>query len=160
MDNKKRHFADQQKRGIRRLIFVVAVIFCSWFKSGAQPILEVNDQIIEHNFMPNELSYYLDSTNTLSFSQITADSFSNRFEQHFSYRNKDFKKNSSYWIRLPIRHSATSSKIWLLEFYDQTIDHIEMYIPQHDGSYRNLLMGDNQPFAHRTFRHKNFEVST
>lgn len=141
-----------------RLILVLGIIFCSCFPSGAQPILEVNDQIIEHNFMPYELTYYIDSTNALSFWQISSNSFSNRFDQHSSYQNKDFKKNSSYWIRLPIRHSGKSNKIWLLEFYDQTIDHIEMYIPQQDGSYRNMLMGDSQPFAHRTFRHKNFEV--
>jgi hypothetical protein len=124
----------------------------------AQTALEVRDDIIEHNFMPNELTYYIDKTNSLSFWQISSNGFSNRFQEHASYQNKDFIKNASYWIRLPIRHSANTKKIWLLEFYDQTIDNIEMYIPQENGSYRNLVMGDSQPFPHRTFRHKNFEV--
>jgi hypothetical protein len=46
----------------------------------------------------------------------------------------------------------------LLEFYDQTIDFIDAYIPHEDGSYSNMVMGDSQPFAQRTFRHKNFEI--
>jgi hypothetical protein len=108
--------------------------------------------------MPNELTYYIDHTNSLSFWQISSNGFSNRFQAHASYQNKDFVKNASYWIRLPIRHSVETKKIWLLEFYDQTIDHIDMYIPQENGSYTNMVMGDEQPFPQRTFRHKNFEV--
>ena len=139
-------------------VFGFGILMCLWLSAQSQPILEVHDEIIECNFMPYELTYYIDSTNSLSFWQISTNGFSNRFEQHASYQNKDFKKNASYWIRLPIRHSVDSKKIWLLEFYDQTIDHIEMYIPQENGSYRNMVMGDSQPFPQRTFRHKNFEV--
>lgn len=135
-----------------------AILLCLWSPAEAQPILEVNDKIIEHNFMPNELTYYIDTTNALTFWQISSNGFSNRFQAHATYQNKDFRTNASYWIRLPIRHSVASKKIWLLEFYDQTIDHIEMYIPQEDGSYKNMLMGDSQPFPKRTFRHKNFEI--
>jgi hypothetical protein len=49
-------------------------------------------------------------------------------------------------------------KIWLLEFYDQTIDHIEAYIPQRDGSWQIVYLGDQQPFYKRFFKHKNFEI--
>ena len=138
------------------LVFAILLGISSIVK--AQPALCVNDEIIEHNFMPNELTYYIDNTNSLSFWQISSNGFSNRFQAHASYQNKDFVKNASYWIRLPIRHSIETKKIWLLEFYDQTIDHIDMYIPQENGSYRNIVMGDGQPFPQRTFRHKNFEV--
>ncbi|MEJ7644890.1 MAG: 7TM diverse intracellular signaling domain-containing protein [Chryseolinea sp.] len=141
-----------------RLILVLGFLFCSRFPGNAQPILEVDDQIIERNFTLNDLAYFIDSTNSLSFSQVVTSSFSNRFEQHSSYQNKDFKANASYWIRLPIHHSKNSNKIWLLEFYDQTIDHIEIYIPRQNGDYQKMLMGDRQPFSQRTFRHKNFEV--
>ncbi len=141
-----------------RRAFYILNILCMCWATHAQPVLEVNDEIIEYNLMPNALTYYIDTTNSLSFWQISSNSFSNRFEAYPNYQNKDFKKNASYWIRLPIRHSVASDKIWLLEFYDQTIDIIDMYIPDDDGSYRNLLMGDSQPFSKRTFRHKNFEV--
>lgn len=128
------------------------------FQYAAGQTVEVNDSVVERNFMPYELTYYIDITNSLSFWQISSNSFSNRFEAHPDYQNKDFKTQASYWIRIPIRHTAASSKIWLLEFYDQTIDHIDGYIPREDGSYENIVMGDSQPFSQRSVRHKNFEV--
>ncbi|MBL0744270.1 7TM diverse intracellular signaling domain-containing protein [Chryseolinea lacunae] len=126
--------------------------------ASAQKVFEVEDGRNEHNFMPYELEYYVDTTNTLSFWQVSSNSFSNRFQAHPDYHNKDFKTNASYWIRLPVRHRANSTEVWMLEFYDQTIDEIEAYIPQENGSYRNVMMGDSQPFAHRLLRHKNFEI--
>lgn len=124
----------------------------------AQDILHVNDQVDEVNFMPYDLVYFIDSTNSMSFADISRPSFSPRFCQHDSYQNKDFMRDASYWIRLPIRHTAESEKIWLLEFYDQTIDEIDAYIPGEDGTYRLKQMGDNRPFYDRTFKHKNFEL--
>ena len=141
-----------------RKILAFAILVGIAARVQAQPALCVNDEIVEHNFMPNELTYYIDITNSLAFEQISSNSFSSHFQEHASYQNKDFVKNASYWIRLPIRHSTNTKKIWLLEFYDQTIDHIGIYIPQENGSYRNIKMGDSQPFPQRTFRHKNFEV--
>jgi len=126
--------------------------------ASAQPRIEVNDTVDERNLMPYELTYYIDSANALSFQQVSAPQFSDRFQQHASYQNKDFKENASYWIRLPIKHSADTKKVWLLEFYDQTIDHIEAYIPREDGSYEHMSMGDSHSFSQRKFRHKNFEI--
>ncbi|HEY3404696.1 MAG TPA: 7TM diverse intracellular signaling domain-containing protein [Ohtaekwangia sp.] len=121
-------------------------------------VFKVDDAQTERNFMPYELPYYLDTTNTLTFWQVSSHGFSKRFQAHPSYQNKDFKPGAAYWIRLPIHHSEKTKKVWLLEFYDQTIDHIEAYVPQEDGSYQNILMGDRKPFPYRTIRHKNFEI--
>jgi len=132
------------------LIFISAA-------SRAQEAIDVDDKLIERNIMPNEVTYYIDQTNSLSFRQISSNGFSNRFLKHPDYQNKDFKNNVSYWIRLPIRHHINTKKVWLLEFYDQTIDQLDGYIPHNDGSYENIIMGDNQPFMQRTFKHKNFE---
>lgn len=141
----------------RRALWFVALLI-SFGNLAAQSVMGVDDNITEHNFMPYELTYYVDESNSLSFWQISSNSFSNRFEAHPSYQNKDFLANASYWIRIPIRHSTTTKRVWLLEFYDQTIDFIDAYVPQEDGSYRNLSMGDSRPFSERPFRHKNFEI--
>lgn len=138
------------------ILFGAIVLFLG--TARAQKIFEVNDALIERNFMPYELEYYVDTTNAISFWQISSNSFSNRFHPHPDYHNKDFKPNASYWIRLPIQHRAGTGKVWLLEFYDQTIDEIEAYIPQENGSYKNVMLGDSQPFAQRLVPHKNFEV--
>lgn len=137
---------------------VCAALLLPLFRPAAGQAVEVNDTIVERNFMPYELNYYVDTTNSLSFWQISSNSFSNRFEAHPDYQNKDFKTNVSYWIRIAIHHNVRTNKIWLLEFYDQTIDHIEGYIPHENGTYENVVMGDNQPFFRRSVRHKNFEI--
>jgi hypothetical protein len=137
---------------------------CGWFILfpgivNAQEVIEINDSMDERNFMTNELTYYIDEANSLSFNQVSSPNFSNRFQQHPSYQNKDFHSNASYWIRLPIRHTDRTEKVWLLEFYDQTIDYLEAYIPDEHGLYKNVLMGDARPFADRTFKHKNFQIT-
>jgi two-component system, sensor histidine kinase LadS len=136
--------------------FVLLLIVTSPLRG--QGILEVNDEIDEYNFMPYDLTYFIDSTNQLSFTEVSSRAFVSRFRQHTNYQNKDFKSNASYWIRLPVRHSLKTRKIWLFEFYDQTIDHLDAFVPQTDGSYKTISMGDNLPFVDRALLHKNFEI--
>lgn len=140
-----------------KLLWIVALL-CLVDRLPAQSDFEVDDARLERNFMPYELTYFLDTSNELSFWQISSNTFSNRFQPNPSYQNKDFKINASYWIRLPIHHTSKTQKVWLLEFYDQTIDQLEAYVPQLDGSYRNIIMGDRQPFSQRTVLHKNYEI--
>ena len=140
-----------------KILFAISVLLVSR-SAVAQSIVEIDDAKEERDFMPYDLVYLIDSTNTLTLPQISSASFSSRFQQHTSYQNKDFRTNASYWIRIPIKHNAKSKKVWLLEFYDQTIDQLEAFIPRGSGLYESKLMGDNQPFDHRMFRHKNFEL--
>jgi two-component system, sensor histidine kinase LadS len=139
-------------RAVVLFFFLVSVI------GHAQSVVEIQDNISERNFMPYEIPVYVDATSKLTFWEVSSNTFSNRFIPNPDYQNKDFQSNASYWIRLPIRHNPKTSKLWLLEFYDQTIDHIEAYIPLEDGSFRNVVMGDRQPFHQRLIPHKNFEV--
>src|SRR5690606_41012468 len=124
----------------------------------AQGVVEVDDTVDERNFMPNQLAYLIDSTDVLTFEDVSSPAFAGRFQTHRAYQNKDFQINASYWVRLPIRHTTETKKIWLLEFYDQTIDYLDAYVPQLDGSYKKIAMGDKLPFDHRSFHHKNFEI--
>lgn len=129
---------------------------CAWVSATGQ--IEIDDSIDERNFMPYELSFFIDESGNRTFLEISSVEFSNRFQANPNYQNTDFKTNASYWIRLPIRHTTDTRKIWLLEFYDQTIDHIDAYIPQNDGGYQIVNMGDQHPFSDRLFLHKNFEI--
>jgi two-component system, sensor histidine kinase LadS len=138
----------------------VAFVFLSFisFNLSAQSVVLIDDRQSERNFMPYEIPVYVDVTNKLTFWEISSTHFSNRFAPNHSYQNKDFIPGASYWIRLPIRHNPYSRNMWLLEFYDQTIDNIEAYIPLEDGSFRNVVMGDRNPFHQRLIPHKNFEI--
>jgi hypothetical protein len=125
---------------------------------SAQEVVRIDEAVTEYNFMPNELMYFVDRDNRLSFDDVSSDAFATRFKTNPRYQNKDFDVNAAYWIRIPIQIPFATSRIWLLEFYDQTIDQIDAYAPNADGGYRHIRLGDSLPFADRTFRHKNFEI--
>ena len=135
-----------------------AFLVCAFTPSRSQRIIEVDDSVDEWNFMPYELTYYIDSTNHRTFSDISSDAFAHRFRQHSSYQNKDFRTDVSYWIRVPVRHTLNTEKVWLLEFYDQTIDYLDAFVPQTDGTYKKVTLGDQLAFGRRTLLHKNFEI--
>ncbi len=138
--------------------FVLIFLFFGFSIVKAQSVIAINDAIDERVFMPYELSYFIDTVNTVPFKIISSPEFESRFKQHSSYQNIDFETNASYWIRLPIKPDPRSHKVWLLEFYDQTIDSLQAFVPQPDGTYRKIKMGDHRAFQDRSFRHKNFEI--
>lgn len=142
---------------MKRSGLLLLILFSS-ISVFSQQVIDVADSVDERIFMPVELTYFIDSTNSIPFREVASPDFSSHFREHASYQNKDFRTNASYWIRFPVRHRAETKKVWLLEFYDQTIDNIEAYVPAEGNSYQHLSMGDTRPFAHRTFRHKNFEI--
>jgi hypothetical protein len=141
---------------VRRFVFLLLISLVS-FGAAGQPVLRPNDDMDEVELMPYELAFFADTTNQLTFGQVSSPSFANRFVLHTGYHNKDFLTDVDYWIRLPVRHTTSTQKIWLIEFYDQTIDFIEAYLPTDEG-YRNVKLGDSYPFHDRFFRHKNFEI--
>lgn len=116
-----------------------------------------NDMQDEQVFFLKDLEILIDSTNALTFEKVTSPPYTIQFLQRGDYQNKDYKSGQSYWIRFSVEHVPTE-KVWLIEFYDQTIDHIDAYLPNPDGSYVKQTMGDAYPFWERKFSHKNFEV--
>ena len=57
-----------------------------------------------------------------------------------------------------MQNSPDSEREWYLEFYDQSIDHLEAYSPAKRGNHVRTLMGDALPFENRLFAHKNFHL--
>jgi hypothetical protein len=135
----------------------ILLLLLVWSGAVSAQEVVVNDDTDERVFMPYDLNYLIDSTNALTIGDISSAHFSNSFRSHTSYQNKDFQENSSYWIRMSIAVDADSKKIWLLEFYDQTIDIIDAFLPSEDG-HTLVRLGDTMPFGERAFRHKNFEI--
>lgn len=136
-----------------KVIFLLAMFALSAKAQTAATL----DSLDERVFLLNELEFLIDSTNSLSFDEISTSRFSNQFVRRPTYQNKDYRSGESYWIRFSVKHNPTE-KVWLIEFYDQTIDHIEAYVPRPDGTYEKEIMGDALTFQNRKFAHKNFEV--
>lgn len=138
---------------------VIVVVLCLLVTGvRGQSYAETNDTINERVFYFTDLEHVIDTTNKLSIADVSTSSFAHNFRRRETYQNKDFLPGASYWIRFPVRNKVSSAKDWLVEFYDQTIDVIEVYAPSSDGSYNRKVMGDHYPFFQRTFKHKNFEV--
>ncbi|MBL3654689.1 7TM diverse intracellular signaling domain-containing protein [Fulvivirga sediminis] len=124
---------------------------------------EVNGQIIRLNSEQeekivaiNHLKFYQDATGKTSFEKLKHEPELFRSNQNFAV--KDFDPSSTYWVKMKVRFPEGTQKQWIIEFYDQTIDHIEAYIPNKNGKYKKLILGDRYNFDQKPFLHKNFEI--
>ncbi len=136
---------------------ILFLIFISTFQCGFAQTAVVDDAVDERVFLLKDLEFFIDTTNTLTFAQASDQQFAEKFQKRESYQNKDYQAGASYWIRFSVQHNV-SNKVWLIEFYDQTIDLIEAYVPNGSNTYDEHVMGDGYPFHKRKFAHKNFEV--
>ena len=111
-----------------------------------QSLAVVDDDFVERVFHLNQMEYFIDTTNTLTIDVVSGQEYVNTFRRHDSYQNKDFVAGSSYWIRFPVKYDSDSEKSWVIEFYDQTIDRLDVFIPDDDGTFRPVTMGDHYEF--------------
>ena len=128
------------------LLFIIPAL------AHSQVVLTPDNTDDNHIYTLGDFAYYIDSTNAMTFSKIATSSLC---RVHPSYHNQDFRPGMSYWVKISIHHKP-SPKAWMLEFYDQTIDYLEAYIPSEKGGYEQVQLGDKQHFRNRLLRHKNF----
>ena len=119
----------------------------------SQPL--VLEHIQEKILRSNQIAYYEDKTDTLAFKDLK-DKHA-LFKVNKSFQPSDYNPNSAYWIKLEVIIPDSVDKIWIIEFYDQTIDLLQMYEPQLNGSYSQAVVGDYHPFSQKSIPHKNFE---
>ncbi len=142
-----------------KIIKTTLICFICWLNPNSlfsQPSL-LSDAVDEQVFFLRDVELLVDSTNSLLFKDIQSYALSNQFKKDVDYQNRDYLENVSYWIRFPI-HPGSSRKKWLIEFFDQTIDLIEVYAPNQLGEYDRHMMGDHYTFSNREYQHKNFEL--
>jgi len=140
---------------VKRILILLFSLGAAVFSFAQTAVID--DAVDERVFLLKDLEFFIDSTNTLTFSHVSSPEFATEFQHRESYQNKDYQSGASYWIRFSVKHNS-SRKVWLIEFYDQTIDVIEAFVPNSDGTYDRRIMGDRYPFDQRKFAHKNFEV--
>lgn len=75
-----------------------------------------------------------------------------------TFSPNNYHRDSYYWYRIKIKHSANTQKQWQLEFFDQTIDEIDFYYQDGQGGYEAYRIGDRFAFRERILQHKNFLV--
>lgn len=141
---------------IKALPFFIFWLFCS--NLWAQKPVQINDNVKQHIFNFAEVEVLKDEKNSFTFDQIKSEAFSKKFEPSERSTPQTTDLNTSYWAKIKIKHNSKADNRFLLEFFDQTIDHITVYMPQNDGTYVIKELGDKLNFADRTLSHKNFEV--
>jgi len=124
----------------------------------AQKPVAINDSVAQHIFNYSEIEFLKDNTNKLSFEQIRTAAYANRFQPNLKSTPQTKDLTATYWFKIRIKHNSKADKRYLLEFFDQTIDHVTAYLPQKNGSYAAKEFGDTFNFEKREVHHKNFEL--
>lgn len=141
-----------------RTVYLVAFLcFSCAFGLYAQKTVHFNDSLNQHIFSYSEI-YYLEDTGSLTIDQVTSTPYQDKFIPSQSFYPTNTNRDAAYWLRIKVRHPFHSQKDWVMEFFDQTIDHIEFYTPYPDGTYQSFVMGDLYKFSHRFISHKNFVI--
>jgi len=145
---------------LRVLYINVLVLLCAWQHVYAQKTVTLADTITQHYFSYNEIEQLEDTSGKLTFDQVKNNpAIAAKFVPSAIFTPKVTDLNTTYWYRIRINHDKTTKNNWLLEFFDQTTDNIEVYSPNTDNGYSYTHMGSDLPFADRLFQHKNFSVN-
>jgi two-component system, sensor histidine kinase LadS len=134
----------------------LVMLFC--FSLHAQEAITVSDATDQYIFTFDDLAFLEDPDGKFSIEEVRDIHQHNGFQTNALYAPHNRNTNYSYWVCIRVKGNPKSAKKWMLEFFDQTIDHLEAYVPLDNGSYRQFVMGDQLPFGQRRFMHKNFEL--
>lgn len=144
---------------LKRLsFFTVIILLFSVSGLKAQKIVEMQDAVAQHIFTFKEIEVLEDADNRYTFDEIKSGAFDQQFKASLSSTPQTKQLNKTYWFRIKIKQNDLADKPFLLEFFDQTIDHITAYIPQGNQKYKLENLGDANPFNKRLIHHKNFEI--
>lgn len=126
---------------------------------SAQPAVPLTDSVGQHIFSFQEIEFLEDPGGKLTLTDIlTEPKTQQSFRPSVKFNPENVNRHAAYWHRIKVRHPTSSSKRWVIEFFDQTIDQIDFYIPQEDGTYKKLTYGDLFEFTSRPLQHKNFVI--
>lgn len=104
-----------------------------------------------------QVKFFEDETNALNFESVYKHSDS-LFKYHPEFTSANYQPDVAYWVFYDFCISD-KKKNYILEFYDQTIDVIDVYIRhQSDSSFTHYTFGDRFPFQYRSVDHKNFQI--
>lgn len=131
------------------------LLFFNFF-AKAQKIVNINDQSPHHIFSYGEVEYLEDKDSKLTLSDIVQPSYDQKFRESNTFTRKNLNSSSTHWYKFRIKHLSQSKKKWILEFFDQTIDQIQLYVPDARQQYHVHQFGNQYPFLQRLYKHKNF----
>jgi hypothetical protein len=141
-------------------LFLLTIVFLLFSapRLYAQKVVEMQDSVAQHIFTFKEIEILEDAENSYTFDDIKSKAFDQKFKASLTSTPQTKQLNKTYWFRIKIKQNDLSAKSFILEFFDQTIDHITAYIPQGNQKYTIENLGDANNFDKRLIHHKNFEI--
>lgn len=122
----------------------------------AQRSVKLDDSLKQHIFTFKEIEQLRADEATLTLEEVQSDSLGKRFRPSATSTPQNKELNTTYWYRIAIDFEPRSG-VFFLEFFDQTIDFLDVYLPSPKG-YERIQLGDDEPFLSRAIHHKNFLV--
>jgi hypothetical protein len=133
------------------------LVFFHFLTFFFQPPLKVDKTDQEIILTISDLAHFEDKSNKLDFDQILSSQYQNRFQLNPEFKPENYNKHSTYWVKLDLELPEYNGN-YVLEFYDQSIDSINVYIAKDSSGFDEIRMGDALPFHQKNIHHKNFEV--
>lgn len=125
----------------------------------AQRSVLIKDSTEQHIFGFSEIEYLEDPKGNLSFKEVTAEPNAHKFVPSKYSTPQNYHIQSTYWYRIKVTYPPKTTKNWVLEFFDQTIDDISAFMPDSTGHYNSIKLGSKYSFNNRFYKHKNFVVN-
>jgi two-component system, sensor histidine kinase LadS len=144
---------------IGRSVVVLSLLLAYSSLAIAQKGVTIADTVDQHIFSFQEIEFLEDSTRSLSIDRVVSDEYNSVFQRNVLFNPTNPNRESAYWYRIKIRHNPDTKKNWVIEFFDQTIDHLEFYEPVDSVNYSRIVLGDESVFDSRETKHKNFIVN-
>jgi len=141
-----------------KLFLLLTIILVAFGNAYGQKTVWITEATQQHIFSFNEIEQLEDPTGKLTLNEVLAPRYLQSFKPSISGTPKKKNNTAAYWYRISIDQAKPLNKSFLLEFFDQTIDDIVVYVPNQYGSYDSLLLGDRYSFDQRPLQHKNFEI--
>lgn len=105
-----------------------------------------------------QTKFFEDEDRSVTFQELMRDP-----DAYFTFNPEFVPANynplSAYWVQLDFC-VEDDQRNYMLEFYDQTIDTIQVYLKhESDKDFRFYQFGDQFNFSERELKHKNFEIT-
>ena len=104
----------------------------------------------------SDIPFWVDVTQEMSYEEVLE--HQPKFKTSQKYGKDKFNVDGNYWLQLNVSIDSFSSYEWLVEFYDQSIDDIIVYLPTVDDDVEKIFMGDTYDFDKRDIKHLNYVI--
>jgi len=151
-------FLIYKARPFLKAILVVLIVSIITLHAKGQDVVKIDDKVQQHMFSYGEIESLPDPNNNITFADVLKPEFNAKFKKSTTFTPKYYNVKSYFWYKFKIRQSTQSKKHWILEFFDQTINDITLYVPDANHTYRSYKYGYKYDFFHREYKHKNFTL--